>query len=584
MMNICILNTKNSNNIHICLTLPRFSFILCKNRFLRGVRQNMKLTKELGLLVLSICTLTTLAACGNKNASGHANQLNLMASGEMPTLDPSLATDDASLTALSNTNDGLYRIGKNAKPENALATATKTSTDGLKWTFTLRRHVKWSNGDPVTAQNFVYAWQRTNDPKTASEFAYLFSGVKNADAIQAGKASVKSLGIRAIGAHKLVITLEKPIPYFKLLLGFPVFFPQDQKVVDKYGKTYGQTSSHQVFNGPFKVTGYKGTNTKWAWVKNPTYWDKKHVKLDRINFQVVKDASTQLNLYNSNKADMTQLTGDQVEQYKHNKNYIYRPGSAVTYLQLNEKSVPALKNQKIRAALSYAIDRQQLVNNVLQDGSTAAKTFTPPKLASNPTTGQDFAKQAAIPGALSKNLAKAKTLLKQGEQESGISELKLSLLAGDTDSDKRNAQFIQSELEKLPNVKITVTPMPGKVKLAHTSKGQFQLALSSWLADYSDPNTYAIFTSDNSYNNGHWSNETYDENVANAAGKNALSPTKRFDNLVTSDQTLVKDYGVLPLFDGSVPGSGPFLQRPYVKGIVYNSAGINWNYKAAYVK
>lgn len=545
----------------------------------------MKINKIITIAGLALLSVTALTACGkNSTASGHKGQLNLMVGSEMPTLDPSLATDDSSLTALSNTFDGLYRIEKNAKPENALATSTKIQNNGLTWTFQLRKGVKWSNGDPVTAQNFVDSWQRTNDPKTAAEFAYLFDGVKNATAIQNGKASVKSLGVKAVGDHKLVVTLEKPIPYFKLLLGFPVFFPQDQHAITKYGKQYGQDSSKQVYNGPFTVNGYHGTNSKWSWQKNSTYWDKQSVKLDKINFQVVKDASTQLNLYNSQKADITQLSGDQVEQYKNNKQYIYRPGSAVTYLQLNEKAVPALKNEKIRAALSYAINRKQLVNNVLQDGSTAATTFTPPKLASNPSSGEDFAKQAAVPGALDADLTKAKKLMQEGQQETGSTSLNLSLLSGDTNVEKQNAQFLQSELNKLPGVKVSLTPMPGKAKLSHTSKGQFQLALSSWLADYSDPNTYAIFSTQNDQNNGKWSNAAYDQNVADAGGKNAQQPTKRFNNLVAADQELVKSYGVIPLFDGSVPGSGPFLQRSYVKGIVYNTAGINWNYKHAYVK
>ncbi|MGR6687078.1 peptide ABC transporter substrate-binding protein [Furfurilactobacillus rossiae] len=544
----------------------------------------MKVRKILAMGATATLSVLTLAACGNKGASGHKGELNLMETAEMPTLDPSIATDDVSMTALSNTFSGIYRIGKDAKPQNELATKTTESKDGLHWTFDLRHGTKWSNGDPVTAQDFVYSWQRTNSPKTGSQYAYLFEGVKNADAVQSGKMKPSALGIKADGKYKLSVTLSKPIPYFKLLLGFPSFFPQDKKAVDKYGKKYGQTSATQVYNGPFKVQGYKGTNAKWDWAKNNTYWDKKNVKLNKINFQVVKESSTQLNMYNSKKADLTQLSGDQVAQYKNNNNYIYRPGSSAAYLELNEEKVPAFKNQKIRAALSYAVSRSQLTNNILQDGSKPATTFTPSKLAKDPKTGEDFAKEAAVKGALTQNLTKAKQLLKQGEQEAGISDLKFTLMADDTDTGKKNAEFLQSEFQKLPGVKVTVQNVPYKTRLTRSAAHNFQAVVTLWGADYSDPYTFALFTSDGTYNDGLWKNATYDQNVKDSAGKNALNKEARFKNLVTADQTLVKDYGVLPLYTGSFSGSGRFLQRPYVKGIIYNSAGINWNYKYAYVK
>ena len=544
----------------------------------------MKVRKLIALGATALSVLT-LAACGNsKGASGHKGQLNLALPSEMPSLDPSLGVDNESLEAMSNTEEGIYRLGKDSKPENALATHTTISKDGLHWTFDLRHGVKWSNGDPVTAQDFVYSWRRTNTPKTGGQYAYLFDGVKNADAIQKGKKSVNSLGIKADGKYKLSVTLEKPIPYFKLLLGFPVYFPENEHAVKQFGKKYGQSSATQVYNGPFRVQGYKGTNTKWSWVKNKTYWDKKHVKLNKINFQVVKESNTQLNTYNSKKIDMTNLSGDQVAQYKHSKDYLYRAGSSVTYVSLNMAKVPAFKNEKIRAALSYAISRKQLTNNILQDGSTPAKTFTPPKLAKDPKTGTDFAKEATVNGALTQNLSKAKTLLKEGEKETGINDLHFNLLADDSDTGKKNAEFLQSEFQKLPGVKVDVTNVPNKTRLTRMTDKNYDATVTLWGADYSDPYTFALFTTNAPYNNGSWTDASYDQNVKDSANKNALNKEARFQNLVKADQTLVKSYAILPLYSGSYFGSGPFLQRPYVKGVIYNSAGLNWNYKSVDVK
>ena len=546
----------------------------------------MKLRRVLALGAVAAISALTLAACGNKSgASSHKGVLNLATSAEMPGLDTSKVTDNSSLTALSNTQEGIYRIGKDSKIQNALATKTTESKDGLHWTFNLRKNTKWSNGDKVTAKDFVYSWRRTNDPKTASQYAYLFDGVKNADAIQNKKADVKSLGVKAVGDYKLEVTLEKPIPYFKLLLGFPIFFPQDQKVVDKYGSKYGMSANKQVYNGPFKVEGWTGTNTKWKWVKNNSYWDKSAVKTNTINFQVVKEGNTALNLFNSGKIDQTQLQGSQVANYKNNKNYVYYQGSTSAYMELNEEKVPAFKNQKIRQALSLALDRKQLVNNVLEDGSKAATGLIPTKLTKNPKTGADFANDSKVADTTDHDLAKAKQLLKEGEKEAGISSLNFTLLADDTSNSKQNSEFLQSQFEKLPGVKVSLQNVPFKNRLTKSSNGDFDAVITLWGADYNDPYTYSsLFTSDNSQNNGKWKNSEYDTLIKNSANKDANNKQQRYEDLVNAEKILTKDVGIVPLYWGTASGSGPMLQKSYVKGIIYNSAGVNFNYKNVEVK
>ena len=232
----------------------------------------------------------TLTACGsNKDASGTKNLaekqvLNWNEPSELPTMDPSKATDTISFDMMNNSMEGLYRIGKNSKIEPGIAKKTKVSKDGLTYTFTLRDDSKWSNGDPVVAKDFVYGWQRTLNPKTGSEYAYLYDGVKNANEVMEGKKPVDQLGIKAKGKHQLVVTLEKNVPYFKLLLGFPSFFPQNESVVKEAGAKYGTASKYMAYNGPFKLNKWTGSNLSWSLDKNDKYWDKKAVKLDQINF------------------------------------------------------------------------------------------------------------------------------------------------------------------------------------------------------------------------------------------------------------------------------------------------------------
>ena len=235
-------------------------------------------------------------------------------------MDLSKATDVTSMNQLGNVEEGLYRLGENDKVENALATKTQVSKDGKTWTFTLRKS-KWSDGTPLTAKDFVFSWRRTVNPKTASEYAYLFEGVHNATQISAGKAPVNSLGVEAQGDYKLVVRLDKRIPYFKLLMGFPLFFPQQEKAVQKFGSKYGTASKYMVYNGPFVQKGWTGSNLSWKLVKNPNYWDKSAVKLKAINYSVQKTPSTAYNLYQSNKLDAVMLDSQQTKNLKSNPGY-----------------------------------------------------------------------------------------------------------------------------------------------------------------------------------------------------------------------------------------------------------------------
>jgi hypothetical protein len=209
--------------------------------------------------------------------------LNWMDASEIPTMDLSKATDATSFNQLTNTMEGLVPFGPNSKLEKALATSEKVSKDGKTYTYTLRKS-KWSDGSEVTAKDFVYSWQRTVNPKTASQYSYLFSGIKNADAIVAGKKPVSSLGIKAVGKYKLVITLDRRIAYFDKLMGFAVFFPQSEKAVKKYGSKYGTASKYMLYNGPFKQTGWTGSNLSWKMVKNPELLGQEDVKLDAIKW------------------------------------------------------------------------------------------------------------------------------------------------------------------------------------------------------------------------------------------------------------------------------------------------------------
>lgn len=535
----------------------------------------MKKQNNLKISAIGVLIALTLAGCGSKKAS-ETEVVNMSTGTEITTLDSSKAIDDTSLTQISNFNEGLYRIGNKSKILPGIAKQVTESKNGKKYIFTLRKDAKWSNGDKVTAQDFVYAWQRTVNPKTASEFAYLYSGIHNADKISAEKASVKTLGIKATGKYKLTVTLDTPIPYFKLLMGFPSFFPQNQKVVEKYGSKYGSSSKDMVYDGPFIQKGWTGSNLSWKMIKNPNYWDKTSVKLTQMNFQVIKDTTTGLNLYNSKKLDETTLSGSQVAQYKNNKNFVSRKLAQTSYIEFNQSKNTVLKNKKIRQALSLAIDRDQLTGKVLADGSVSATGFVSSGLMTDLNNGKDFAAEASVPSGVSYNLQKAKKLMAEGLKEENKKTLTLDLLNNDSDVGKKASEFLQSDWEKLPGVKITLTNIPYKSFLTDEANKKFDLALSGWAADFSDPISFLqILTSDNAQNNGSWKNVAFDKAIEKADTTDATNPEKRFKDMIQAEKILMQDQGVAPIYQSTQAQ----LWNQNVKGLVHNSAGIYYDYK-----
>lgn len=532
-----------------------------------------------------------LTACGNQSSSSSSSSatsgklaktqvLNWSENGQdLSTLDPSLAIDVISGTMINNSQEGLYRLSNNSKVTPGIAKSTTVSKNKLTYTFTLRKNAKWSNGDQVTAQDFVYGWRRTVNPKTASQYAYLYSGIKNADKITNGKAKASTLGIKADGKYKLTVTLEKPMQYFKLLMGFVVFFPQNQHAVEKYGKDYGTSSSKMVYNGPFKMTGWNGTNSTWTLVKNNQYWDKKHVHLTKIHDQVVKSTTTAFNLFQSGKLDMATLSGQQVKNEKNNSKLKIRKSSRLNYLEFNQKKVKALANKKLRQAMSLSLNRKELVNDVLGDGSVTPKGFVTAGLANDPTTGKDFATQNEVKSSVTQDTAKAKKLWKQGLKEVGKKKLTLTLTHDDTDQMKALSEYVQGQLEKeLPGLTVKSVTVPYKTRISREVAGNFQLVISAWQADFADPiSDLGIMTSTNDYNFGKWQNKTFDAAIKTA--NSTTSTKKRWAALATAEKTIGTDQGVAPLSQNVIAQ----MVNPKLKGLVYNTAGINYNFKSAYM-
>ncbi|WP_341779218.1 peptide ABC transporter substrate-binding protein [Levilactobacillus sp. HBUAS70063] len=539
------------------------------------------------VLTLAALSLLTLAGCGSQASTSNSSskyaakqELNWTESSELATSDLAQATDTLSFTVLQNTQEGLYRLNSKGTPANALATSTKITNGGKTYAFNLRKNAKWSNGQPVTAKDFVYSWQRTLNPKTASQDAFYLYQVKNAEAVNKGKQPLSALGIKADGKYKLTVQLSKPVSYFKKLLAWPLFYPLNQKAVDQYGKKYGTSSATTVYNGPFRLTKWNGTGKSWTLAKNQTYWDKKAVHLTKINEQVTESTTTSYNLYNAKKTDETLLSGQQIKNNKNSKDFVKRLPTGSQRLDLNQKKVAAFKNANVRKALSLAINRSQLVNDVLQDGSIASKGFVPAGMGNNPKTGEAFNQEAYVKSGVSYNLKQAKRLLAKGLKQTGDKKLNVTLSVSDTDTNKQTAEFLQSSLEKLPNVKVTIKTVPYVQLITQQNNGNYELTLAGWQSVFADPiNFLDVFESDSSYNTTGWKSSEFDKLLDEAENQDGNQPTTRWAKLVKAEKILINDQGTIPLYQAAKSQ----LLRSNVKGIVYNGAGVPYDFKTTYI-
>ncbi|GAA3008219.1 peptide ABC transporter substrate-binding protein [Tetragenococcus solitarius] len=545
----------------------------------------MKKGKLAGLIFVSVALLaacstgdTTDSGEGGSNGGSGEQEFNLSVVQEMPSADLSLATDTVSFTALNNVYEGIYRLDKNDEPQPAgAAEMAEVSDDGLTYKIKLREDAKWSNGDPVTAEDYVYGWQRTADPATGAEYAYLYGYVENGNDIIEGDKEPSELGIEAVDDYELEVRLDTPTPFFDYLLAFPSFFPQPQDVVEEKGEDYAKTDEDSVYNGPFTLTEFEGSgsDTEWSYTANEEYWDQDNVNLDKINVSVVKEATTGLNLFNDGQTDDVVLTGELAQQNADNPEYQSIKESRTSYIELNEEDEDSpFRNKNLRLALSYALDRESIVNQVLGDGSIASTNLVPEGTGTDPESGEDFTEVSD--STLEYDVDKAKEYWEKAKDELGVDSLEVDLLSDDQDGAKQVAEYVQGAWGELDGLTVTTTTVPFSVRLDRGTEGDFEALLGGWGADYADPSSFTdLFQTGNSYNHGSWSNDEYDKLVKEAATTHANEPEERFQDLLDAEHILNEEMGVIPVYQKAEG----HLISDNVKGIVSHGAGAKYDYK-----
>ncbi|PTK14304.1 peptide ABC transporter substrate-binding protein [Mammaliicoccus sciuri] len=539
------------------------------------------MSKILKVLTMMLVAVLILSACSSGGGSkGKSDEtLDLQINGDVPTMDSAMATDGLSFDMFFQTMEGLYTLDKDDKAIPAVAKGDpKITNDGKKWTIKLRDDAKWSNGDPVTAHDFVFAWRKVVDPDTASEYAYILYDIKNAEEINSGDKKPEELGVKAVDDHTLEFELTKSLPYYKELLSFGTFMPQNEKFVKKQGDKYGTTVKTTLYNGPFKMTDWK-TDDKVTLEKNDDYWDKDKVKLNKVNYKVVKEASTAVNLYETNKLDIVDLPAEQVKKYKDDKAFNTELDTVTYYFKLNEDTVPEFKNEDFRLAFAKAIDKEAYVKNNLNNGSIPTDNFVPKDFVKD-SKGEEY--QDGVKNTNQYNVKEAKEHYEKAKKALGKDKFTIELMTYDKDTAKRDAEYFKEQLEKnLDGVTIKIKQQPFKQKLDLVSKGEYEMSLENWIPDYPDPMTFLeLYVKDGSHNNTGWSNKEYDSIIKAADSSLASNPDKRLSELQRAEGMLLNEAGIVPLYQVGVAQ----LQKPNVKNVVNHQFGGVSTLKEAYIE
>lgn len=497
------------------------------------------------LILLGLLVISTVGCSKNVVAQKTTPRyLRIAQNVDLVSIDKDVAMDSLSFEIISDANEGLYTKDSEAKLVPALATEHSVSEDGLTYTFKLR-DAKWSNGDKITANDFVFSWRRLVDPATASEYSFIaqVAGIKNAEAITSKKKQKEELGVSAKDDQTLVVELERPVPYFLSLTAFPTFVPLNEKFVKAQGANYGLDAANVLASGPFKLTSWK-KGYGFVLDKNPNYYNAENIKLDGLDYRVIKDNQTAALKFESNELDIVKISAELVDRYKDNEAFTQVKGSMIYYATMNAKN-EVFKNVNVRKALQHAINKQSIVDTILNDGSIVADFIIPVGLGNGPD-GKDF-RSSATDKYGKYDVALAKKYWDTAKTELGKDVVEVELLFDDDETIKKTAEFIQAELEtNLEGIKVVLKSQPKKNRLELMGKGDYEVGLTRWGPDYDDPLTYfELFLTGASYNYPGYSNPEYDKLVKSSSTNLATDAKGRWDAMIKAEKILLDEDAVI---------------------------------------
>lgn len=527
------------------------------------------------LAISMMVIVTFLAACSTSDdkkdsgteGSSQTKVLNVGIESELSTADVSLAMDNTANEVMLQVAEGLYSFDQEGEAVPAVAKElVEPTNDGKTYTFKLREDAKWSNGDPVTAHDFEYAWKRTVTPATASPQAYYFEGLENYDAIENGEMDPNELGVKALDDYTLEVNLAYPMSYFPQLLAVAAYFPLNEAFVTEKGDVYGTSSEDTLYNGAFNLEDWNGSNITWKYTKNDYYWDKDNVALDEVNVQVVKENATGANMFEAGGLDYVKITGELVAHQQDNPALTIRSIPGTYYLELNSKS-DVFSNKNARKAIEYVTDSESIATQVLNDGSKKALGFVPTGFV-NPETKKDFAEEVGDINPY--DVDKAKEFWETAKKELNISEVEVEILCSDTENAKKLAEYVQGATSELEGLKVKLTAVPFNNRLEKSRSGDFDMVIGGWTPVYADPVDFLnLLHSGNGNNFGQFSNEKMDQLIDAANTTYAADVQKRWEVMQEADKIISEEAPLISLYQISEA----YLVNENVKGLEFGPLG-----------
>lgn len=498
---------------------------------------------------------------------------------EPPQLNSMKTSDLDSGFVLGHVMEGLTRYGMKNDGSVVPGVAEKWTLTSTRAVFHLRKNARWSDGKPVTAQDFVFAWQTAIAPETASQYAFILFPVKNAEAIQKGEKPATALGVQAKDDHTLEVTLERPCPYFVGLTAFPTYFPVRKDFYSQRKSKYASEASELLYNGPFKLTEWIH-GARIVMEKNDRYWDAATVKIARIDIPyITADGAAKYNFFKDKKIDvlvpldadqLARAQGDQVKVQSH-------LDGGVWFIEFNVRNGRPTANKNLRQAISLAFGpRVEFTSKVIATpGARSALSLIP---SSAKGIRRPFLKEYPI-RSTPFDIKKARQHLELAKKELGGSIPPLTLLVNQNTRGDREAEYFQQLFKTQLGLEIKIDKQVLKQRLAKMNAGDFDLASTNWSPDYADPMTYAeLKASWSRTNRGRWENAEYDRLIRAAQAES--DPAKRMKAMAQANQLLLDEAAILPTYESMIL----WAQSPKVQGVIRRTFGPDPDFRYASLK
>ena len=493
------------------------------------------------------------ADTGETATGGSGGTLNMRSTMEPTSLNTLLATYAYDFTPIAAMMECLYRDDENDVPQPAGAETVDISDDKLVYTFHLREDAVWSNGDPVVATDYEFAWQQALNPEVASDYAYMLYFIHNAEPYFNGEVEWSDVGVKVIDDYTLEVTLDNPLPYAPDLFAFWTLAPINQKFYEEVGADkYATDAEYFCTNGMYNLAEWEH-NSQIVFTKNEDYWNAENIGPDEIVYKIITDSQAGLNSYLSREIDYTDLDSGEVVQQAENAGFEVgvKPARSAYYLIVNTED-EFMSNQNLRLALAYAVDKQALIDTVYQNDNQPMTSFTPTAImgANDSSFQEALLEERGEMYPASGDLEQAQQYLQAALEELGctVDELTLSIDCSD-DALRRNcATFLQEQWRQNLGIEnITVNSMQTKQVSANRQSGDYCMSLGGWSPDYNDAiNFLDLWVTDGGNNDSFWSNEEYDNLIAQATAE--ADEEVRQQYLFDAEEILAAEMPVIPLY------------------------------------